>query len=138
MKIHAFHIRIVDDNIVFRSENHKDMFKRFLSQWNNKRVSLEVSERKLKRSEEQNRYYWLYLNIVAKDTGHTVEELHNFFRIKFLTTRITELYGDKVKLTKSTTSLSRGEFCEYLVDISILTGIELPNTTEFYGYSYHK
>jgi len=114
------------------------MFKRWLAQWEGQDVSLEVSERKLKRTEEQNRYYWLYLSQIQEETGHKIEELHSYFRGKFLTKKLSELYGDKFRITKSTTELSKGEFCNYLADISNLTQIELPDTTEYYGYSYHK
>lgn len=137
-QITRFHIKIEDNNLVFKSEDHKEMFKRWLGQWEGKDVSLEINEKKSKRSDEQNRYYWLYLNLIEKETGHSVEELHSYFKGKFLTKNITELYGDKVRITKSTTELSRGEFVEYLVDISILTGIELPDTTAYFGYSYHR
>jgi hypothetical protein len=138
MKIYQFHIKIEQGNIVFKSENHKEMFKRWLAQWNDKEVSLEVTEKKSTRSGQQNRYYWLYLTLIENETGNKVEDLHNYFRGKFLTKKISEMYGDKFRITKSTTELSKGEFCEYLIDISGLTGIELPDTTEYFGYSYHK
>lgn len=138
MKISQFHIKIQDSNIVFKSEDHKTMFKRWLAQWEGQDVSLEVSTRKSKRSGEQNRYYWLYLTLIKEETGNEIEDLHSYFKGKFLTQRISEIYGDKYRVTKSTTDLSKGEFCEYLVNISSLTQVELPDTTEYFGYSYHK
>lgn len=138
MKIYSFHIKIEKGNIVFKSENHKEMFKRWLAQWNDKEVSLEVTEKKSTRSGEQNRYYWLYLTLIKDETGNDIDDLHSYFKGKFLTKKISEMYGDKFRVTKSTTDLSKGEFCDYLVEISGLTGIELPDTTEYFGYSYHK
>ena len=138
MKISQFHIKIENNNLVFNSENHKDIFKKFLSQWNGKNVSLEIIERKSKRSQEQNRYYWLYLTLIKEETGNEIEDMHAYFKGKFLTKKISEIYGDKYRVTKSTTELSKGEFCEYLVNISSITGVELPDTTEYFGYSYHK
>jgi len=59
MKVYSYHIKIdKTGNIVFKSENHKAMFKRWLSQWADKDVALEVIEKKSKRSDEQNRYYF--------------------------------------------------------------------------------
>jgi len=143
MKISQFHIKIQDSNIVFKSEDHKTMFKRWLAQWEGQDISLEVSTRKSKRSYEQNRYYWLYLNLIQDETGNKIQDtdtegLHSYFKGKFLTIRISEIYGDKYRVTKSTSDLSKGEFCSYLIDISNLTGVELPDTTEYFGSSYHK
>lgn len=138
MKTYSFHVRIEEGNIVFNSKTHKDMFKRWLGQWNDKDVSLEVKLEKRTRSGEQNRYYWLYLGIIEEETGNDKEILHSYFKNKFLTTSITELYGDKVRVAKSTTELTKGEFGEYLAKISEITEIELPDTTAFFGYSYHK
>ena len=138
MKISQFHIKIQDSNIVFKSEDHKTMFKRWLAQWEGQEVSLEVTTRKSTRSAEQNRYYWLYLTLIKEETGNEIEDLHSYFKGKFLTKKISEIYGDKYRVTKSTTDLSKGEFCDYLVNISGITGVELPDTTEYFGYSYHK
>jgi len=80
----------------------------------------------------------LYLSIISDETGHSKDELHSFFKGKFLTENIKEILGEKTRITKSTTELSKGEFCSYLVDISSLTQVELPDTTEYFGYSYHK
>lgn len=141
MKISSFWVKIEEGTAIFKSDQHKEMFKRWLSQWNGKEVRLEVSEKKSIRSEQQNRYYWMYLTLVAEEKGykkHEVEDLHSYLKNKFLTQRITEFFGDKTRITKSTTELSKGEFCEYLVNISELVQVELPDTTSYFGYSYHK
>ncbi len=138
MKIESFHVEIKDGNFVFNSETHKKMFRKWLSQWDGKKVMLEVSEKKSTRSYQQNRYYWFYLGIIAEETGHTTDELHARFKGEFLTTEIKDVLGKPTRVIKSTTTLSKGEFAEYLVDISALTGVELPDTSKYYGFSYHK
>ncbi len=138
MKIYRFNVRIENNTFAFKSEAHKKMFQRWLQQWEGKEVGIEVIEKKSKRSEQQSRYYFLYLSLIESETGNKKNALHAYFKGKLLTEEITELYGDKVRITKSTTELSVGEFCEYLIDISGITGVDLPDTTEYFGYSYHK
>jgi hypothetical protein len=71
------------------------------------------------------------MNIIADETGMNVDELHAWAKGKFLTQEITEVFGDKVRLTKSTTELSKSEFSEYIQNIEIETGIPAPDTTPF-------
>lgn len=138
MKIYRFNVKIENNTFAFKSEAHKNMFQRWLQQWEGKEVGIEVIEKKPKRTEQQNRYYWMYLSLIESETGNKKKALHALFSKRFLTEEITELYGDKVRVTKSTTELSVGEFCEYLIDISTITQVELPDTEEYFGYSYHK
>jgi hypothetical protein len=93
-------------------------------------VSVYISTRRPKRSERQNRYYWgAYLPIIARETGENdLERLHLLYKGKFLTTGIVEVLGNKVRMMKSTTSLSKSEFIEYIMKIEAETGIEAPPT----------
>jgi len=138
-KIYQYHVKIDETgNIEFKTETHKSMFKKWMSQWKGQEVGIEIVEKTNSRSGNQNRYYWFYLGLIEEETGQNKDELHAYFKGKFLTQKITELYGDKVRITKSTTELTRGQFCEYLIDISTLTGVELPDTEKYFGVSYHK
>lgn len=98
------------------------------------KVTLEIHSRKPKRSDQQNRYYWgVYLPLIAKETGeHDLDALHELFKGKFLSEGIVEVLGQKVRKKKSTTDLSVGEFCEYIMNIEAETTIEAP-PTENYG-----
>lgn len=98
------------------------------------KVSIYITNKKPKRTESQNRYYWgVYLPVIAQETGEAdVDKLHLYFKGKFLTTGIAEVLGEKVRMTKSTTELGVGEFNEYIVNISVLTRVE-PPPTENYG-----
>ncbi len=97
------------------------------------RVSLYISSRKPKRTQQQNRYYWgAYLPLIAKETGeHDLERLHRLFVGKFLTEEIVEVLGQKVRITKSTTTLSKAEFSEYIMNIEAETGIQSPPTQNY-------
>lgn len=98
------------------------------------KVTIVLEQRKWKRSIAQNNYYWgVYLPLIAKETGEgDLDNLHNLFKGKFLTTGIHEVLGQRVRLTKSTTDLSVGDFCEYILNIQNLTQVEAP-PTENYG-----
>lgn len=134
----TFHIEILGGKIAWKSDHHRDLFYKWVSNFSDGEYLLEISQKKEKRSIMQHRYYFLYLGIISDGSGHTKDELHNFFKGKFLTERISEIFGQATRVTKSTTDLTKSEFSEYLANISLLTGVELPDTSSFYGYSYHK
>lgn len=94
-------------------------------------VSLSITNKRPKRSEQQNRYYRLYLSLIALSSGHTENELHIWAKGKFLTKSVKDIFGEKIRDIKSTTELMIGEFCEYLIKIEEKTGIPLPDTTPF-------
>lgn len=97
-------------------------------------VTLMIHNRKPKRTEAQNRYYWgVYLPLIAKEKGEgDLDRLHELFKGKFLTQGVVEVLGEKVRMKKSTTDLSVSEFSEYIMNIEALTEVEAP-PTENYG-----
>lgn len=94
------------------------------------KVTLEVHTRKAKRTDQQNRYYWgVYLPLIANETGERdLAALHELFKGKFLGEGIVETKWGKVLKKKSSTELGVGEFCQYIIDIEALTGVEAPPT----------
>lgn len=136
----TFIIKSNNGNLEFKSDYQKGLFKQRLLQIDGKEFALTINERKPKRSERQNAYYWLYIGIISNETGFTPDELHTMFKGKFLTREIKEVMGQKVRITKSTTDLSKSEFAEYIMEIETFTGIQTPNTDDYYEFnlSYHK
>lgn len=100
----------------------------------NEKVSIYISSRKPKRSEQQNRYYWgVYLPLIAEETGErNIEALHNLFSGMFLTEGIYNVLGKSVRLKKSTTELNKSQFSQYIMDIEAETGIEAPPTENYF------
>lgn len=96
-------------------------------------VTLEIHNRKAKRTEQQNRYYWgVYLPLVSKETGeHNLDALHSLFKGKFLSEGVVDVLGQKVRIVKSTTELGVGEFSEFIMNIEAETGIEAPPTENY-------
>ena len=89
-------------------------------------VTLTLTNSKPKRTEAQNRYYWVYLSEIAAETGNDAEDLQELFKAKFLPRRMVEVLGENDEKRSSTTGLSRLEFGEYIDKIAELTGIVPP------------
>ena len=63
-----------------------------------KKVWIRIDTREPTRSEQQNKFYWLYLGMISESSGHRPEELHELFKGKFLTLAIKEIYGEKTRV----------------------------------------
>lgn len=97
-----------------------------------KEVLVTVETASKKRTEAQNNLYWLYLDIISRDTGNSKESLHELFRKKFLRKPDEEvtLRKGRYKLSQagSTSELSAGEFVEYMFQIQDFSEIPIPDT----------
>lgn len=78
------------------------------------------------RSLSQNKFYWLYLGLVAEETGDHPNDLHEFFKRKFLPPRFVKVMGQEIKLPNTTTTLSKAQFSDYIMRIEALTGVPAP------------
>ena len=72
------------------------------------------------RSLAQNRLYWMWLREIrdfleaATGQHYSDEELHDFYRKRFLPTRVIEINGETDIARKSTRRLTVKQFSEYL------------------------
>jgi len=121
-----------DTTLDFGSEYNFARWKQFCKENIGRIIKLEKQE--LTRSKPQNSFYWLYLNIIQFETGTPAEDLHEFFKLKFLGTREIIIKGKKnehkIIAPMSTRALSKIEFGEYLAKIEHLTEIPIPNPQE--------
>jgi hypothetical protein len=82
-----------------------------------------------KRSIQANGLYWMWLSCIAEETGHTKEELHEYFAQKNLPSIEKNVFGWPVTLRRSTATLDVDEFSTYLNKIeqeATELGIYLP------------
>jgi len=79
------------------------------------------------RSRSQNSYYWLYLGIIAAETGDNADDLHEFFKRTLLPPVFKTIRGEEVRLPGSTTDLDKAQFGEYLDKIAAMTEVPLPD-----------
>ena len=93
-------------------------------------VTLLIHNRRAKRSEAQNRYWWVYMTLLAQETGHTPEEIHEWAKGKFLTERIATVFGSPTRVKGSTTRLNKPEFSELIMKVEEATKITAPPTED--------
>jgi hypothetical protein len=60
-----------------------------LRRWEGKELDVRIEPHKDGRSQKQNRWYWgQVLGLVSEHTGYTPEELHEYFKSRFIPKRI--------------------------------------------------
>lgn len=77
-----------------------------------KRITVEISEKKQKRSNEQNSYYWLFNGQLA-DFLNQSGLCYGEHQIPYTDQLIHEI-NKKLFGIKTTTKMSTGEFCQYM------------------------
>lgn len=107
-------------------DNKRSMFD-FLLQNDGKKFVANINLDKARRSLDQNSLYFLYLDIISRETGHTSEELHRIFKGLFLPKKKVTLNGKDYMLTGSTTELNKVDFGIYLDRICAETNIPIPD-----------
>ena len=84
-------------------------------------VLITIERARATRSLEQNRYYFgVVLRLLSEHTGYTVDELHEYCKLRFNAKRVSFCDADGVvkdedRIGQSTTKLNRvtfGEYCE--------------------------
>lgn len=81
-----------------------------------KKKAVIITDAESARTLAQNRLYWKWLEFLSNETGYTREEFHDFFKVKFLSEKIT-IFGEYIISIKSTTKLGVVKFKEYLESI---------------------
>lgn len=80
-----------------------------------KAVNVTLSKPTQTRSGNQNRFYWgVVVDTIARETGHTVEEVHAVLKQLFLPRRFVTVGKREHELPKTTTELSTDEFTLFL------------------------
>jgi arginine deiminase len=90
------------------------------------------------RSMSQNSLYWLYLEVIQRETGNQATELHEYFKRELLPPKFikVKIKGKEIerKIPASTTELKKNEFIDYLDKISALCGVAIPDTESWKGW----
>jgi hypothetical protein len=95
-----------------------------------------IEHQLLVRTRSQHNYYWVYLGVISRESGHTPEELHQWAKKKFLPHKFATVMNEEVELTPTTKTLSKAEFGELLDRICAETGVPLPDP-QAAGYLPH-
>ena len=103
---------VVEPNAVISFDNPQ-LYARFISQLEGKRVEVRIKQERTIRSLQQNSYYWgVVVNLIADHCGYDPDECHEALKLKFLSPLTKDEYG--LVRIGSTTKLSTEEFAEYL------------------------
>lgn len=82
-------------------------------------VEVEFGDYVPKRSLDQNRLMWAYLTAIGNMIGHTANEMHLYYRSKFLKPALKVIMGQTFYELPSTTDLSVKEMAEYITNIEV-------------------
>lgn len=77
-------------------------------------LQVTIEEYDPKRSGQANRRYWKLLQEASKKCGHHVDELHDFFKEKFLGSRVIEIAGERATVRPSSRRLGVKAFKAYM------------------------
>lgn len=98
------------------------------------KISIDIKPLGKDRTLLQNNYYWLYLKVIADETGEDPDSLHHLFKNKFLLPTSKVVMGEEVVIPPTTTKQSKKDFTEYIERISAFCEIPPPDT-ELYLYN---
>lgn len=108
------------------SHEQKQMLSAFLARQEGRQVMVRISKPRKIRSLKQNSYYWsVVVSMIAAETGHTPEDVHEILKEKFLPKKFIRLLGVEKEIKKTTTDLTANEFTLYLDQIYAFAGAEL-------------
>jgi len=89
-----------------------------------KTYTVEVTEKRIKRTISQNSLYWLWLTCIEFETGEDRNELHEYFKRKWLEPKDIIIKNDRFQYY-STRSLNTVQFKYYLDHLQIFSSTEL-------------
>ena len=100
------------------------LFDAALKAWNG-RVTVTVAPEVERRRERANRYYHgVVLKLMAEESGHTADELHELMKLRHLSASLVDpITGEERRYGKSTAVLSIAGFAQYLEHV-MLDGAE--------------
>lgn len=101
-----------------------------------KTYNVTIVRHRERRTVDQNRLLWLWVNCISDETGQDKDDLHEYFKQKFLGFDTKTLWGVQVFKSVSTASLDTLQFTQYLERIRAFAaaelGIELPDPQDQY------
>lgn len=127
----TFVVEVQNKALKWTTATQEALWRYALKQLEGKKVWIELSTKEPTRSAKQNALLWLYYEVIADETGHSKDDIHTWAKGKFLSQGITEVFGSKVRKTKSTTGLSKNDFSEYLLNIEAECGVPIPDVRLF-------
>ncbi|OQB05447.1 MAG: hypothetical protein BWY21_01994 [Parcubacteria group bacterium ADurb.Bin216] len=127
-----FGCQIKNGKLVFnRAKDFADYCKTLVG----KELMLTLTDKKAKRSDNQNAYYWsVIVKDLSEELGYETDEIHLLLKEMFIPKKYMTVKGLEFAVIPSTTKLSTKEFKEYIEKIQRWAsgqGIYLPDPNEY-------
>ena len=107
-----------------------------------KKYNVSITLKRQIRTVPQNRLYWLYLTCIEQETGMDKEDLHIFFKQKYLRKEDLTIGSETIPQTISTTKLTTAQFVDYTNKIvafaSAELGIVLPDPADYMWEQFYE
>jgi hypothetical protein len=100
-------------NFHITPSNRDNLFSKIIALDPHKQWVCNITEKKTKRSLDQNSRYWKLLTDLGRYLGYEADEIHELARYKFLFDEV-EVNGKWMPRLKSTTKLNTQDFTEYM------------------------
>nr|MCK4930411.1 hypothetical protein [Nanoarchaeota archaeon] len=101
-----------------------------LEEFEGKEIVIKIREKRDGRSIEQNSLFWVWATLIGAELGYTKQEMAMIIKYKFLQ-RSEVVEGKEVLIIKSTATLSKDEFNQFLSEVYFWANdtlnIRLPN-----------
>lgn len=111
----AFCVALARNGTLQMSEAQRSNITRYIRRHEGQHVRVQLSQPSKPRSNNQNAYMWsVVYEMIADESGHTTEEVHEFCKGMFLPRKFIAIGGTEQELIKSTTTLSTSEMEDYL------------------------
>jgi hypothetical protein len=112
--LHKFRVRIDKGRLVVDDPSR---FKAYLQSNDGERGSMTFPEQDI-RTNSQNRYYFgVVIRTITDHTGDDKDSMHEYLKGRFGLYKEVEVQGNLVKVYKSTASMTKPEFTEYIDSI---------------------
>ena len=111
-----------------------------------KTYTVEITEKKPVRTISQHKLYWLWLTCLSFETGNDKDDLHEYFKEKYIEPTVVTVFGVEQK-RRTTTTLTTTQFKYFLDHIQQFASTDLSITLpdpesqywdEFYKYYIDK
>jgi len=112
---YKFYRKVNDDGTVPGGSDIRDAIKSFFG----RDIEIIIRKKTKQRTNEQNRLFWSYMNILGFDLGYTKDEMHDLVCAKFLAPveMVIEQTGEVISSTRGTKDLTTKEFTTLIEDI---------------------
>ncbi len=93
-------------------------FDKYLKQFAEKDVTIDIKRKKSKRSDCQNRFFHSWVGLLAEHLGYSSDEMKDILKYKFLRIEeLDEMTGETFIYCKNTSRLNKSEFSDFCTEI---------------------